>query len=144
MWVALRTIGRSSRNFLMISHSILFVNSYFSEYHTLNIHIYRVTKERFFYLRFKARKRSECRDSAHYGVDPVKPGSSRCPPDICIGWFESLREKNKTERADALSVLLVRVSRFELEASWTPFKRDTKLRHTRIFSYTPQRQNIVA
>ena len=28
---------------------------------------------------------------------------------------------------------LVRVSRFELEASWTPFKRDTKLRHTRIF-----------
>ena len=60
---------------------------------------------------------SECRDSEHYGVDPVKPGSSRCPPDICIGWFESLREKNKTERADALSVLLVRVSRFELEAS---------------------------
>ena len=28
---------------------------------------------------------------------------------------------------------LVRVPRFELGASWTPFKRDTKLRHTRIF-----------
>ena len=26
------------------------------------------------------------------------------------------------------------MSRFELEASWTPFKRDTKLRHTRIFT----------
>ena len=29
------------------------------------------------------------------------------------------------------SPYLVRVLRFELRASWTPFKRDTKLRHTR-------------
>ena len=28
---------------------------------------------------------------------------------------------------------MVRVLRFELKASWTPVKRDTKLRHTRIF-----------
>ena len=27
---------------------------------------------------------------------------------------------------------MVRVPRFELGASWTPFKRDTKLRHTRM------------
>ena len=27
---------------------------------------------------------SEWGDSVHYGVDPVEPGSSNCPPDSCI------------------------------------------------------------
>ena len=35
----------------------------------------------------------------------------------CIFVFESLIEKKKAERANALSAFLVRVSRFELEAS---------------------------
>ena len=49
----------------------------------------------------------------------------------------------KTENQSFQS-FLVRVSRFELEASWTPFKRDTKLRHTRIFCSAPQRLSILA
>ena len=76
---------------------------------------------------------SECRDSIHYRFDAVEPASSRCPPDICIEMVRiSPSEKKKTRTANAVLVFLVRVSRFELEASWTPFKRDTKLRHTRI------------
>ena len=66
-------------------------------------------------------------------VAAVESSVSNCPPDSWTRLFESLAEKIKTERSNALSVLMVRVSRFELEASWTPFKRDTKLRHTRIF-----------
>ena len=42
--------------------------------------------------------------------------------------------KRKSRKSNYSSCFLVRVSRFELEASWTPFKRDTKLRHTRIYA----------
>ena len=34
-------------------------------------------------------------DSQHYGVDSVQPESSKCPPDICMEWFESLYNKIK-------------------------------------------------
>ena len=74
-------------------------------------------------------------ENPNQGVANLEPAASNCPPDSCIGFFKSLHGKIKTERADALSVFMVRVSRFELEASWTPFKRDTKLRHTRIFTF---------
>ena len=80
---------------------------------------------------------SECRDSEHYRADAVQPASGKCPPDTCIQMVRiSPPEKKKTRTANAVLVFLVRVSRFELEASWTPFKRDTKLRHTRIFCCT--------
>ena len=36
------------------------------------------------------------RDSLHYGVAAVQPSASKCPPDICILWFESLRLKYKS------------------------------------------------
>ena len=52
-----------------------------------------------------------------YRVVSVEPETSNTPPGCCILIFESLHRKIKTERADALSVLMVRVSRFELEAS---------------------------
>ena len=36
------------------------------------------------------------RDSIYYGIDSVKPESSKCPPDTCILSFESLPlHKNK-------------------------------------------------
>ena len=34
-------------------------------------------------------------DSLYYGVDSVQPESSKCPPDICMEWFESLYNKIK-------------------------------------------------
>ena len=46
-----------------------------------------------------------------------------------IGSFES-RQDNKKKAAKAALFLLVGVSGFEPEASWTRTKRDTKLRHT--------------
>ena len=77
----------------------------------------------------------KCQDSEHYRADAVQPASGKCPPDTCIQMVRiSPLEKKKTRTANAVLVFLVRVSRFELEASWTPFKRDTKLRHTRISS----------
>ena len=36
---------------------------------------------------------------------------------------------------NGLRDFMVRVTGFEPAASWTPFKRDTKLRHTRIFTF---------
>ena len=40
-------------------------------------------------------------------------------------------KENRLKSYDFNRFLMVRVTRFELAASWTPFKRDTKLRHTR-------------
>ena len=50
--------------------------------------------------------------------------------------FKLLRRKYKIKvlKSKDFRTFMVRVSRFELEASWTPFKRDTKLRHTRLFA----------
>ena len=53
----------------------------------------------------------------NHSVAAVKPSASNCPLDSCIKLFESLIRKMETERANALSVFMVRVSRFELEAS---------------------------
>ena len=33
------------------------------------------------------------RDSQHYGVGVVEPPPGKCPPDICILWFESQIQK---------------------------------------------------
>ena len=46
---------------------------------------------------------SECRDSVHYGVDPVEPGSSNCPPDSCIKLFESQHVRKKSPNTLHLS-----------------------------------------
>ena len=42
---------------------------------------------------------SEWGDSVHYGVDPVEPGSSNCPPDSCIELFESPHQKEKSRNS---------------------------------------------
>ena len=52
------------------------------------------------------------------------------------------QKKKKSRNSCSFRTFLVRVSRFELEASWTPFKRDTKLRHTRIFYFLRLRNRI--
>ena len=54
-------------------------------------------------------------------------------------------EKSRSKRYKACSDV-VRVTGFEPAASWTPFKRDTKLRHTRIFHFMPYlwRSDIIA
>ena len=43
---------------------------------------------------------SEWGDSVHYGVDPVEPGSSNCPPDSCIELFESPHQKEKSRNSE--------------------------------------------
>ena len=43
---------------------------------------------------------SEWGDSVHYGVDPVAPGSSNCPPDSCIELFESPHQKEKSRNSE--------------------------------------------
>ena len=63
-------------------------------------------------------------------LNPIQARYQTSPhPDIHLCC--NLNFQRKSERAFC-PLRLVRVSRFELEASWTPFKRDTKLRHTRI------------
>ena len=82
---------------------------------------------------------SECRDS--FAFSPAEK-IMELPPtrwrQATVHWTVALNgsnlptQKKKAETVNTVSAFLVRVSRFELEASWTPFKRDTKLRHTRI------------
>ena len=43
------------------------------------------------------------RDSLHYGVGVVEPPPSKCPPDICILWFESLPKKQKRVIPDGIT-----------------------------------------
>ena len=64
-------------------------------------------------------------------------GLTKCPPDTWLhqsaDWcrpFESLSPSKIKRAAVAALLILVGVSGFEPEASWTRTKRDTKLRHT--------------
>ena len=60
---------------------------------------------------------SECRDSLNCSVVPVEPGTNKCPLDTCICFSNlTLKRKNQKEK-NLFLVFLVRVSRFELEAS---------------------------
>ena len=61
---------------------------------------------------------SECRDSEHYGVAAVEIGGKQVSTGhLHLDGSNLSSEKKKAERANALSAFLVRVSRFELEAS---------------------------
>ena len=70
------------------------------------------------------------RGNQNLGVAAVQPAASNCPPDSCIEWFESRAQMKIVGTAEAVPTILVGVSGFEPEASWTRTKRDTKLRHT--------------
>ena len=68
----------------------------------------------------------------HQKFTTCKPNKLFLPPTL-RRHFAAAKTKKKRVSPNGLTLFLVRVTGVEPAASWTPFKRATKLRYTRIF-----------